>query len=185
MLGIAPGGMQPGDFGGIRLQTAKGVEQPSVLAGIDQRPLIVLAVDFNQRRADGPQQTDAHRLIVDKGTGLAVDALHPAQNYRTVRCNTVFSEQRPGRMIGLRCEFGDHLAAFGVGPHQRVVAPATQRQRQGIEQNGLAGTRLTGQHRQPSIEFDAEPINKNDILNSEIRQHDWPLSGRATLAEGP
>ena len=47
VLGGAPGGMKPGDFGGLWLQAAKGIEQPPVLAGIDQRPVIVLAMNFD------------------------------------------------------------------------------------------------------------------------------------------
>ena len=47
---------------------------------IDQRALVVLAVDLDERRADRAQHLHAHRLVVDEGAGAAVRELHPAQD---------------------------------------------------------------------------------------------------------
>ena len=40
------------DLGGVALEPAEGIEQRAVGRRIDQRALVVLAVDFDQRRAE-------------------------------------------------------------------------------------------------------------------------------------
>ena len=49
--------------------------------GIDQRALVMLAVNLDQRRADRLQGLHADRLIVDEGAGAAVGELHAAQDH--------------------------------------------------------------------------------------------------------
>ena len=65
----------------ILLEAGKGIEQPPVGRGIDQRALVMLAVNFDQRRADRFQGLHADRLVVDEGAGAAVGELHPAQDH--------------------------------------------------------------------------------------------------------
>ena len=48
--------------------------------GIDQRAVVVLAVDLDQRAAELLQHLHAHRLVVDEGAGAAVGELHAAQD---------------------------------------------------------------------------------------------------------
>ncbi len=45
-------------------------------ARIDQRALVVLAVDLDQRVADVAHQGDAGRLIVDEDARAAIGRLH-------------------------------------------------------------------------------------------------------------
>ena len=78
------------------------------------------------------------------------------------------------RMIGRRLEDRRDLAALRAGAHQRRVAARAERQRQRIEQDGFAGARLAGQHRQPGVELDAEPVDQDDVLDGEAREHRQP-----------
>ena len=71
---------QRGDPGGIGFQAAEGVEQAAVGAGVDQRALVVLAVDLDQRLAQLLHHLHAHRLIVDESAGAPVGELHAAQD---------------------------------------------------------------------------------------------------------
>jgi len=59
--------------------------------GIDQRALVMLAMNFDQRGADRLQGLHADRLIVDEGAGTAIGKLHPAQDHfaRTFRTRIV------------------------------------------------------------------------------------------------
>ena len=68
------------DLGGVGLQRAEGVEQTAVGGGVDQRALVVLAVDLDQRRAELLHHLHAHRLIVDEGARAPVGELHAAQD---------------------------------------------------------------------------------------------------------
>ncbi len=44
---------------------------------VDEGALVVLTVDFHQRRAERAQHLDADRLVVDESAGAAVGELHP------------------------------------------------------------------------------------------------------------
>ncbi len=64
LLRGAPRVPQLRDRLGLALQPAKGIEQPAVRAGIDQRAVVVLAVDFDQharRGSSGPARSPAGR----------------------------------------------------------------------------------------------------------------------------
>ena len=47
---------------------------------IDQRAVVMLAVDLDERGADRAQHLHADRLVVDEGAGAPVRELHPAQD---------------------------------------------------------------------------------------------------------
>ena len=66
--------------------------------GIDQRALVMLAVDLDQRRAYGLQGLHADRLVVDEGAGAAVGELHAAQDHFTGIVETVFGQDLRRRM---------------------------------------------------------------------------------------
>ena len=80
-VGGAPGVPQRFQRRDVLLEAGKGVEQAAVGRGIDQRALVMLAVDFDQRGADRLQGLHADRLIVDEGAGAAVGELHAAQDH--------------------------------------------------------------------------------------------------------
>ena len=65
---------------------------------VDQRAGVVLAVDFDQRRAEALQRLHADRLIVDEGAGAAVGELHAAQDQCLAGLDVALGEQRAGRM---------------------------------------------------------------------------------------
>ena len=90
---------------------------------------------------------------------------------RAVRLDAVLGEQLECRVIGRRLEDRRDLAALRAGAHQRRVAARAKRQRQRIEQDGFAGAGLAGQHRQPRAELDAEPVDQDDVLDGEAREH--------------
>ena len=59
--GGAPRLPQRFERGDVLFQPGKGVEQAAMRGGIDQRALVMLAVDLDQRRADGFQRLHADR----------------------------------------------------------------------------------------------------------------------------
>ena len=68
--------------------------------GIDQRAVVMLAVDFDQSRAEAFERLHADRLVVDEGAGLAVGELHAAQDQGVLGLDAVLLQQRPGRYAG-------------------------------------------------------------------------------------
>ena len=76
-----------------------------MLGRIGQRPVVMLAVDLDDRRADHPQDLDADRLVVDEGAGAPVGILHPAQDQVAIGVEFLRLRQRAapdGRAAGRR-----------------------------------------------------------------------------------
>ena len=63
-------------LGGVGLDAAIGVEQSAMGGGVDEGAVVMLAVDFHQRRAERAQHLHADRLVVDESAGAAVGELH-------------------------------------------------------------------------------------------------------------
>ena len=63
------------------LEAGERVEQAAMGRGIDQRALVMLAVNLDQRSAQRFQGLHADGLIVDEGAGAAVGELHPPQDH--------------------------------------------------------------------------------------------------------
>ena len=162
---------QPLHRAGVGFERAEGVEQPAMGGDVDQRALVVLAVDLDQRGAERLQGLRAHRLVVDESAGAAVGELHAAQDQLVLGRDVVCRHQRARRMRGRQLEGGGHLALLGAVAHQRDVAARAQRQREGIEQDRLAGAGLAGQHRQAAREIDIEPIDQDDVADREPGEH--------------
>jgi hypothetical protein len=176
-VGGAPGLPQRFQRHDILLEPGKGVEQAAVGGGIDQRPLVMLAVNLDQCRADRLQGLHADRLIVDEGAGTAVGQLDAAQDhlariFRTRILEPVVAEDLRGRMPLRHVEHRGDLALLDAMPHEAGVAAAAERQRECIEENGFAGAGFAGQHREPTGKLDIEPFDQDDVTDRQTRQHE-------------
>ena len=159
--------------GDVLLEPGKGIEQAAMGGGIDQRALVVLAVDLDQRAADRLQGLHADRLVVDEGAGAAVGELHAAQDHLAVSIVSRPLSARifAGRMALGHVEHGGDLALLGAVAHEAGIAAAAERQRKGIEQDGFARAGFAGQHGKAPGEFDIEPLDQDDVADRQTRQH--------------
>ena len=139
--------------------------------GVDQRAVVVLAVDLDQRRAERAQRLHAHRLVVDEGAGAAVGELRAPQDQSVVGRNAVFRGERADRMVARQFEGSGHLPLLRAMSHQRGVAARAERQREGVEQDRLAGTGLAREHGKPLGEIDVEPIDQDDVADRKPGEH--------------
>ncbi len=160
----------------VLLEAGEGVEQPAVGRGIDQRALVMLAVNFDQRRADRLQGLHADGLVVDEGAGTAIGQLDPAQDhlagiFRARIVEAVVGEDRRGRMPPGDVEHRGDLALLHAVADEAGVAAAAERQRKGIEQDRFARAGFPGQHREATGELDIEPLDQDDVTDRQTRQH--------------
>ncbi len=144
--------------------------------GIDQCALVVLAVNFHQRRADRLQGLHADCLIVDEGAGTAVGKLHAAQDhlariFRTRIVEPVIPQDCRGRMILRDIEHRGDLPLLDAVTDEARVAASAECQRECIEQDGFARAGFTGQHRKATGKFDIEPFDQDDVTDRKTRQH--------------
>ena len=170
-LRLAPRLPQRRDLRRVGLQRAEGIEQAAVGRGVDQRALVVLAVNLDQRGAEFLHHLHADRLIVDEGARAPVGELHAAQDEIVLGRDVIGLEQRARRMLGRDLEHGGHLALLGALAHQRLVAAPAERQGKGIEQDRLAGAGLAGEHGKPFGEIDVEPVDQDDVADGKSRKH--------------
>ena len=63
-------------------------------ARIDQRAVVMLAVDLDQRPAHLAQQLHADGDVVDEGAGAAVGGLDAAQDQRRIGLHAIIGEER-------------------------------------------------------------------------------------------
>ena len=162
----------------LLFEAGEGIEQAPVGRGIDQRALVMLAVDLDQRRADRFKGLHADRLIVDEGAGAAIGQLHPAQDHLTGIVEPVVAEDGGRRMALRNIEHRGDLALLHAVAHQTRIAAAAERQRKGIEQDGFAGAGFAGQHREATGKFDIEPLDQDDVADRKTRQHARSIPSR-------
>ena len=136
---------------------------------VDQRALVVLAVDLDQVRGDARASVWA----------LTLWSLTKAR----VRPSAICTRRRissPSEGDVLRAPA--HCAGWSGGrsntavtwpcawpcAHQRAVAARAQRQRQRVEQDGFAGAGLAGQNRQPARKFEIQLIDQHDVADRRV-----------------
>ena len=166
-----PGGVSHGDRFALPIEPPEGIEQRPVHGRLDHGAVGMLTVDLDQRRADLAEQHDRHRLIVDEGAAAPVGTLHAAQDQVALGFDAACRKDRPRRVTGGHIEDRGHIALGAVVAHQRGVAAPAQRQRQGIEQDGLAGAGLAGKRRQPGGEVRAETVDDDDVAYGKGDEH--------------
>ena len=62
-------------------------------------------------------------------------------------------------------ELRTHIAASRAGANLHPARPRTEHQREGIEQDGLAGAGLAGDHREAGTKLDVESIHQHEVAN--------------------
>ena len=155
----------------LRLQSAMHVEKVAMRRRIDERAVVMLSVDLDQRAGDHAQRLRADGLIVDEGARAPVRHLHAPQHEIAVDVDRLFVRYLSRHMIGRRVEHSRHLPLRLAAAHQRAVAARAEGEREGVEQDRFAGARLAGEHGQAAGELDVQPIDENDVADGEGNEH--------------
>ncbi len=202
IVGIGPGLADPGmllviealgrlagrvggpDLAGPGFERPIGIEQGTVGDGVDQRAVVVLAMDFDQTPADVAQRLGTDRCVVEESAGAAVRQLQPAQDEAALGLDVLAPHHVPGRVVGRDIEHGRDLSLLLALAHRGSVAAAAERQREGIEQDRFAGTGLPGQHRQARPELKVEPVDQYDVPDTKLGEHGRCPSGRHAPERG-
>ena len=87
---VPPGAPRLGHRDAQRRRHAERIQQAGMAGGIGQAHLLVLALHFDQQRADPPQQADADRMVVDEGARAAVLGDDAAQHDLVLGRQSVF-----------------------------------------------------------------------------------------------
>ena len=120
---------------GLGLKAAIGVDERAMGRRIGQGPLVMLAMDLDQRGGEPAQSLDAHALVVDIGARASVGELDPSQNELVADLDVLPFEQRMGGVSRRQLECRGHLALGLAMANEAAVAAPAQRQRQRVEQD--------------------------------------------------
>ncbi len=154
------------DLGERIAVAAEGIEQRAVRRSVDERALVMLAVDLDQARADFAEQRDRHDLVVDVGAAPPIGTLHAAQDHVAIGgVDAAFGEQRANGMLRRYVEGGGDVTLRRARAHQRRIAARAERQREGIEQDGFSRAGLAGEYRQPGLEIHGEAFDDDDVAD--------------------
>ncbi len=74
-------------------------------------------------------------------------------------------------MAARQRELRGHHRLLGAVAHEAALGAHAQRQAQRVEQDRLAGAGLAGEHAEPGMEGEVEPVDQHDVANGEAEQH--------------
>ena len=164
-VSLLPRGIGDSDARRLAAQSAKGVHQLAMARRVDQRPVVMLAVDLDQSLPDKAQELDTHADVVDEGPAPAIGPLHAAQDQPLLGLDAVLGQQRKYGMALGQLENRRDLALGLALAHQRGIASAADGEREGIEQDRFAGAGLPGERRQALAEFEIELVDQDDVAD--------------------
>src|SRR5262245_26224239 len=93
-------------------------------ARIDERAIVVLAVDLDQGLAHLAQELHADGDVVDEGARAAIGELETPQDQQPVGLQAIIGDKAQHWMIGSELEARSDLALARAAPHQRSIAAA-------------------------------------------------------------
>ena len=151
----------------LAIQAAIGVQQGAMTGRVEQTTLVMLAVDLDQGFTQLAQHRGGYCLIVDIGPAPAIGADLTAEDQAVFDIQILLPQKLPHRMIIRRIEGGHDGASIRALAYQSRATPPAQGQAEGIQQNGLAGTGLAGQHTQACLQIEIQTIDQHDIGNGQ------------------
>ncbi len=138
---------------------------------VGQRPLVVLAMDLDQRRGQRTQRLGADALVVDVGPRAPVGELNPAQDQFVADLDVLTFEQGVRGVAFRQVEDRRHLTLRLAVADKAAVAARAERERQRIEKNRFPRAGLAGEDRQSRREFEVQLIDQHHVANGEARKH--------------
>ncbi len=167
--------IERGPCGGdaCRHDPPKTVEQCPVPPRVEQPAVVMLAVDLDRERADLAQGRGGHAHAPDERAAAAVRLHRPAQCERLpgLHLDALLGKQRKRGVARGKHQLGRDRRAVLPGTDQAAVRACAQRQAQCVEQDRLARTGLSGQHPQPPLEVELEPVDQHHVTDGELAQH--------------
>ncbi len=152
--------------------TAVGIEQGQLLLALQQRLMLVLAVDLQQMRGQFAQLRQRHRAAVDPRARTARGGQHAAQAAMLAIVHGLLAQPGARGGGGSEIEFGADFGALRAAAYQRGVGTRAGEQQQGIDQQRLAGAGFAGDHGQTGAQRDLGLGDHGQVAYIQRRQHE-------------
>ncbi len=139
--------------------------------GLEQRLMLVLAVDINEQFAQRLQVSLRAGRAIDVRARATFGGNHPAQDAGAVVVEVALFE--PGLGLGnvAQVERGKDVCLVGTRPDHAAVGPVAQSQAQGVEHDRLAGTGFASNNAHASIQFQIKVFDDGVVVYGKVHQH--------------
>ena len=147
------------------LGAGEGVEQASLGVGVEERLVLVLAVDVDQQPAQLAELAGSRRAAVQPRGAAAADL--PAENELGLRLEAHLLQQREGGGDVGDLEHALDQRPFGAVADLVGAGPGAEREGQGVDDQRLAAARLAGQQVETGAEADLRARDQRQVTNPE------------------
>mmetsp|Transcript_18269 Transcript_18269/g.28994 ORF Transcript_18269/g.28994 Transcript_18269/m.28994 type:complete len:251 (+) Transcript_18269:273-1025(+) len=172
-------------FGPGRSEGCEFVKDIAVPARVQQAPVIMLTMQFNQRVGERAQHFARAATVIDPGRLATVSRVHAAQDqFVSARqaslvqhgvCRVIRGQIKPRRNLPLRGPLTDQIGA----------APPAQHKAQTVQKNGFARPGFPGQHIQTRLKREFQPVDDQHVGDIKPAQHQSFPVRRSSARHGP
>ena len=142
------------------IRAGEGVEHVALRGGRDEGPVLVLAVDLDQLRRRLAERAEGRHAAVDPGPGAALGGDRAGQDHLA------------GGVALPHHEAGLDQGLGRAGAHHAGVGPTAQHQLQRLDDQRLAGARLSGERRHAGPELQRQVLDHAEVAHVQVGQHD-------------
>ena len=141
-------------------------------ARVQKAPIIVLPMEFNQLFREAAQHVARGPAIIDPRRFAPVRVVHPAQDQLAIiRVNPKLIQKRTRVMACGQIEDSRHLALRGARTHQIGTPAPAKHKAKTVEQDRFTRPRFPGEHVEPRMKIEREPINDQHVADIKMPQH--------------
>ena len=137
------------------VEPAEQVERLTLGSRREQRLMTVLAMEVDERLPEFGQLGGRHRTAVDVGTGTPGRRNNPAEHDLSLADHESAVDARLRR----------------AGTNQHRIGPPAQQQRDGLDDEGLAGTGLAGHCGHPVAQQQGDVLDDAQVAHHQLGQH--------------
>src|SRR5690606_34975081 len=105
---------------------AERIEKRPMRIRINERPLVMLSMDFHERVADRAHQPHAGRLVVDEDAGTAIGGLNAPQDDVALILDRIFGQEFAGGVVAWHVENRGDLPLRCAVAYERGIAASTK-----------------------------------------------------------
>jgi hypothetical protein len=141
--------------------------------GPEQRLVLVLAVDLDQRLAELLEESERGvRVVQEHPAATAPHELAPHDELAVLEGDPVVLEQRDDRALPGRVEDGFDRGGLGAGADGLGrLGPLAEQKRQGVDRDRLPRPRLAGEYVQARPEGDGQRLDDGEVTDPELSEH--------------
>ena len=147
------------------------VEEGALRARVEQRLMLVLAVDVDEQTAEKLEVLQRRGLAVDERARAAVGADHAAQRALRPLVEAALPKPVDRRVPRWAVELHADLRALGARAHGARVGAIAEREAERVHEDRLAGAGLAGHHAEAARELELDLVDDRVVPDLDQAQH--------------